>query len=796
MSRLLTDGDGSANPAPSRHDPAFAQQGQVDWVALSKVSIPMTVATLKRLSGAGVQEITHVGAVQLGTRFNLADIGYQRVYEAIERADFASAFGNVAYFGFGYRSYMRFLADSLSGTKFIALCASLSEAHSEEVAARVISCLWTVVGYPEDYQPSLPQFRCLVKACAGVLAPTTFGETVGIMLGPHRERERTSTFIEASDPMEIARALHGLFEISKGVRTRITIVGRADCGFIAAIAYWLFDFKIYVQDSHGRDMFISAQTGDEAQVHIMYRENQQISSMIVSQSTFVLNEPRDLLRYLPDSTLRSIRSRVPWSHCLTSTFGKAFVKLRALPAALGGVLGGAARIYKALANSEKEVGPFSREAFCNYVEDSYGHGLMDNIGKHLPELGGSELLTVMQNTLSQTVENAITTLREAFLLLERECGCQHCSAPSLNSSGNDEFCLIRFMSGILCLVTVITSLNSKTELMPTEIGLVHIYNDYRELGYAGEFATKTDSRPSNEALAALLRLTLHGRPSTVEEIELSNVMCIFTGYRWEASNVARLKESAVANHGICAYKDCLESMTLRPEISRRIHVIPGHISWNNRVYGSVSEQERLEIPSFENATLKAAGNPTEMQLDSIGPEKLEMTAVVEESIEPSQLFFYYKISTSKGQALIPPNAISRLVLESSGLVNCSRGYCGDCTGLNAYHVISGWDIDYDTVGWLPKSKRAAYEEVVDQQVDNPIVLSWKCRSTEISRLLALELQRQHPERFSSSINFIMSQDACLPCCVRFADQEQRQMAEEYQRKHGHEPPLRRFSHIL
>ena len=796
MSRLLTDGDGSANPAPSRHDPAFAQQGQVDWVALSKVSIPMTVATLKRLSGAGVQEITHVGAVQLGTRFNLADIGYQRVYEAIERADFASAFGNVAYFGFGYRSYMRFLADSLSGTKFIALCASLSEAHSEEVAARVISCLWTVVGYPEDYQPSLPQFRCLVKACAGVLAPTTFGETVGIMLGPHRERERTGTFIEASDPTEIARALHGLFEISKGVRTRITIVGRADCGFIAAIAYWLFDFKIYVQDSHGHDMFISAQTGDEAQVRIMYREDQQSSSMIVSQSTFVLNEPSNLLRYLPDENLRYIRSRVPWSHCLISTFGKSFVKLRALPAALGGVLGGAARIYKALANSENEVGPFSREAFYNYVEDSYGRGLVENIGKHLPELSGSELLTVMQDTLSQTVESAITTLREALLLLERECGCQYCSAPSLNSSGNDEFCLMGLMSGILCLVIMITSLDFKPELMPTEIGLMHIYNDHCLPSFDGKFATKTDFKPSNEALAGLLRLALHGTPPAIEGTEISNAVYIFTGYHSEEAKVVWEKESAVAKHGICAYEDCLESMTMRPELLRRIHIIPGHISWNNRVYDSVSEHEFLVIPSFEAATLKAAGSPTEMQLDSIGKEKLGMTAMVEESIEPSQLNFYYKISTSKGQTLISPIAISRLVLQRSGLVNCTREHSGDCTGLNAYHVTSGWDIDYDTVPRLPEPKRAADEELVDQQVNDITIFSWKCRSTEVSRLLALELQRQGAEELFGTMKFIVSQDACLPCCVRFADQEQRQQAVADRREYGHEPPLRRFSHIL
>ncbi|KAI9720960.1 MAG: hypothetical protein M1828_005432 [Chrysothrix sp. TS-e1954] len=532
----------------SNHDPSFVQQGEVDWVSLSKALVSLSVGTLKRLSAAGVQEMTYVSALQLGTRFQLQDVGYKRVEEAIEKTSYAPAIGRVAYFGFGYRSFVHLLADFQCGVKFIALCATLQEAHGEDLAARVMSSLWAAVGYPEEYQPSNAQFKCLARACAGVFAETKFLEVVGIMLGSYRRFRQAGKLPETSDPAEIAAVLQGLFDISKGTRTRMEVIGGAECSFIAAIAYWLFELKIQVDDSQGNTLFTSSSESDEAQVYIVYKDAEQLKSVAITRSTYILRDPSEIFRYLPDSELRVIRTRVPWGVCLHRTFGIDFEGLIKLPISLGRFLGGIARVYKALATSEPHLPWLSPGLFVGFVEEGYGQGFIDTMQRLFPELNNPALVGSMEQAVKHTVHNADSGIEEAMLTFQSHCQCSGCRSHGQRMELHEErLCLLGLAITLVELVTALAATERVPQLMLTEKGIFNVYED------SIKYLRGHDITQPLQTLAKALRL--HESPGSrahmTPALMMARTISLFTGYE---SSKATLEtnnyRTAVAENGI------------------------------------------------------------------------------------------------------------------------------------------------------------------------------------------------------------------------------------------------------
>ncbi|KAI1609029.1 hypothetical protein EDD37DRAFT_673560 [Exophiala viscosa] len=751
MSRQLVPRSGGGS-APSA-DPAFVQQGEVDWVSLSSAVVSVTVGTLARLSGAGVQEITYVGALQLATRFKLANIGKRRVCEAVERLRVSPAFDNVAYFGFGYRSFVRFLSDTEAGIKCIALCASLSEAHSEDLAARVISSLWTVVGYPEDYQPSLQQFRCLVKACAGVFAQSTFPITMGVMLGPHRN-VRKILEPEASDPDAIAKALQD------HCATESRLLGALNAAS-SPLCRRLFDLKTHVEDSHGNTVFMSSPSPEQTQVHIIYKEDEQLSAVTVSASTFVLEGPNDLLRYVPDRRLRLIRTRVPWDSCLKHTFGQDFTDLVSFPAALGDFLGGAARIFKALARGELEVNVFSRKLFIDYADASHGRGFVESMVNFFPELNDTSLLDSARSALSRSVSSTISHIEQAMFVFIRHCTCFRCDATENSDEAHrhsKRLCLLALAATVLDLIVTTGSVVCEREMLPTENGLYHIYERNQ-----ARLELMDGPQGGVEDLAKLFRLDegFTGCGGRTPAGIMADTLCLFTGHEPSVSGLETYRSrTAVAESGICVYLDCLESVTTRPELLRRIHVIPGHIGRGTRVFNSVWDCAHSKAPFLERVKFSkvAEGLDTSSRYDF--PEQLKLTALVDEPSGPGQLALYYQISAPQGQVFIQPGEISRHILSRSGLIVCSKSDCDERLPLDPYFVRAGWNFD----------SKSLKEFAESDQMTPGNVLVWKHRNSDIERLLAIEIQRQTSYRLRAHAHVLFARGECVPCSIRAASQ--------------------------
>ncbi|KAI4221794.1 MAG: hypothetical protein L6R40_008611 [Gallowayella cf. fulva] len=424
-------------PAWENGTPSFMQQGQVDWVAFGNTVWSASAAVLQRFASSGVQPVTYGAGLALASQFRLSDIGRQRMDQTMKSLPGVPGISKILWFGFGYQSFVRMMADTQLGLNTVALCSCLAEVHSEETAAWVLAELWKLNGYPEEYEPSHIQFLALIKACSGVVACSGFNSEVDRMTGHGRWNisgaMRSSRYanpgLKASNVRDIARALHGLFQITRGRVERITLVGQNECAFIAAFGHWLLDLVIYVEDDAGNILFVSDDDVGKEGVQVLVRYTEDNEPTALQQSTtYVLPRGTDLVSKDENSLEARWILRVPWDGCLIRTFGSTFRDLCGLAHNLGAFLGSTARIFAALARSEPHVADFSRERYIGFSQYSYGLGYVHTVISTFKELGQiTSLQSTMERALDSSFEDACRGVEQAAQSLRSSCHCDLCS---------------------------------------------------------------------------------------------------------------------------------------------------------------------------------------------------------------------------------------------------------------------------------------------------------------------------------------------------------------------------------
>jgi hypothetical protein len=785
--------------SPPTSDVGFVQQGQVDWVAFGKTIVPLTIDVLARLQGAGVQPITYAGALQLTTSFSLPERGQQRLWDVINRLKCYNSASNLLYFGFGHRSFFRILTETVSGLKCIALCSCLAEMHSEPVAARILSALWHELGYPEDFEPSIPQFRALIKACGGALASSPFPEIANRMFPSVRDLKADD---KCSDPKDVAKALTGLFDISMGRKKSIAIVGGGDGAFIAAVAYWIFNMSIYVEDCDGNTVFSSSVTNlpvqsDSAQVYVRFADLEQNHGIAISQSTYLLNDPKDLLHYMPSKQFLHLRRRVPWDRCLKDTFGSAFDDFMKLPTAVWKFLGSFARISMALAEGEADVGDYSRQDFIDFAEASNGQGFVDSCQTLFPELSGPDLRNKMQSVLSIPFTEAKSYQEESILAFQRSCSCGLCNSQ-LEAA---PICFVVLAATLVDLIVTVSPLQFEVEsqLHPTPHGIRLFYKRNSD-------RHRLNSRTQRKGWRTLFhrgsRYDVIDRP-TVNPLGVlvEDVLSFFTGASFEGGEslvLAEVKSNsriAICGSGICVFIHGMVSISTRADLLRRIHVIPGRIgrkdlrnpnavcheydsvldiaNWpepivarpqfvaasNNRPFVPTASGQQSSNSSHSADSRPPTGEALHRSKPNSAPEKLNLTPEVVESGDAGEITFFYRVSTSSGDILLPPGKITTGILESTGLVSCKKsGHCKSCA--EPPELFTAKD------GWFMDDKEAR-----ELNLTSPICLQWEhLKNSELGRLAAFAAQYQTeftvlPKYRSKTI--IMRRGECLQCCSHY-----------------------------
>ncbi|KAM0467924.1 hypothetical protein ACHAP7_011431 [Fusarium lateritium] len=607
--------------SPPTSDVGFVQQGQVDWVAFGKSIVPLSIDVLARLQGAGVQPITYAGALQLTSSFSLPELGQQRLWDVINRLKCYNSASNLLYFGFGHRSFFRILTETVSGLKCIALCSCLGEMHPEPFAARILSALWHELGYPEDFEPSIPQFRALIKACGGALASSPFPEIANRMFPSARDLRNGGG---CSEPKDVARALTGLFDISMERKKSIAIVGGSDGAFIAAVAYWIFNMSIYVEDCHRNPIFSSSVTNrpaqsDSAQVCIRFADLSRSHGIAISESTYLLNNARELIDYTPDRQFLHLRRRVPWDRCLKDTFGSKFDDFMKQPTAVWKFLGSFARISMALAEGEANVGDYSREDFIDFAEASYGQGFIDSSQTLFPELASSRLRDKIQSVLSLSLSKAQNYLEESILTFQRFCLCNLCNEKTETLS----ICFVALAGTLVDLVVTVSTLQFEVEsqLDPTPYGIRFFY-ERNVLRYR-----KNREIPPQQRLCLFNRGNrLHNDPDYATDNPLrelvEEVLFLFTGASFEGgyhipTGVHSKSRIAACGSGICVFIHGMVSISTRADLLRRIHVIPGRIGRKSsrnpdavcRDYDSILDISNWLKPTVDRLRFLQVSNP-------------------------------------------------------------------------------------------------------------------------------------------------------------------------------------------
>ncbi|KAJ8131967.1 hypothetical protein O1611_g1654 [Lasiodiplodia mahajangana] len=687
----------SASPSSSV---GFAQQGQVDWVAFGDTFVHLTINILGRLEGAGVQALTYAGIELVVQQFQLPELGRQRILSVVQGLGVHNGVSNLLWFGFGHRSLFRHLSESVSGLKCIALCSCLGEVHSETTSAKVLCALWKELGFPEDFEPSHTQFVALIKACGGALATSPFPELLhrmlpGNMTGPTQQR--------SSDPADIARALHALFQISSGQKKSLALVGGAECSFVAAMAYWIFDFDVYVEDMDEQLVFRSSISGTtiqsaSAQVYVRYMDLAE-PKVIVSQTTYVLGNPKELLVYAPESEL-VLRRRVPWNRCLYNTFGQAFKDLSALPTDLGIILGGVAGIHAALTRGDVAVRDYNRPHFPYFAEASQGSAYLDFAEEIFPEIKRMGMRRIMQATLSKSVIEIESLLDASSLAMRRSCQCQDCCATPLKRY----YCLQELANTIVNLITTLSSVRFEygKKIDPTCYGLEWFFHRSKVTKYRPTPFLASDGTGKSTS------------PQTLER-RLENLICLFTGCSpfGELSGSIRSGEwTAISKSGICVFAEALVSMTAQSDILCQIHVMPGRIGRpKSKNLSTAREFDAVldlslwpKLPPLSNLEVSMVAE------SPMGPKQvdkafgaLEMTPIVLEVGDGAMLTLYYCVSTPQGDIHIPPGRMTNLVLRQSGLISCDKVNCPTMPprGNTVFSVKRGWKVDEAAVTTLP-----------------------------------------------------------------------------------------------
>ncbi|KAL9619903.1 MAG: hypothetical protein Q9160_005550 [Pyrenula sp. 1 TL-2023] len=760
-SQSLQIGDSSSSPS-------FVQQGQVDWVAFANSTISSSVAVMQRFSAAGVQPVTVAGGLALGSRFELSKKGEQNMDIALKKLNGVFGFDKLLYYGFGYRSFVNVLAETKVGVNLVALCSCLVEMHGISFSAEVLAALWKREAFPENFEPSMSQFNALTTACAGVVSSSVFGEVGDMMLGDLRsilDKSRTKFFGRSiSPPEDVARALHGLFQVSRGVHEQIEILGGPNCAFIGAFASWLLDLNLHIEDDNGTLIYLDAPNREGAQVRIRYCSmTQMFKKLVIVSSTYVLRDSESMFhRNSYQNEELSFSVRTSWDGCLNRVFWNATPRLIGVSQILGEFLGNTARIYAALARGEAEVGSFLREYFEDFVDGMHGRGFIESVGKIFPELNNvAELESVMLTASNKTFDQALTNLRAAVDALISLCGCDFCkgladgSPPRGEGKGIDRHCLLSTAMTIGSLVRLVAGLVLHDTINPTIAGLQQIY-------YLCQGRLEVDARLGQGAipLYAILDLASSDDPH-VGRVDFSKdymgkAHCLFTGCfpstSAEGDVACRL---AFSFNGICCYMESLQDLGCNPVTLGRIHLLAGHIQRDDREYREVRDISCDYEYSLPEAKLSLSNTNIPSKLRD---EKFQIKGIAREVIGGNSLGFCYELSSDRIKMRISPSYI-RDVLRRTGLITCDKITCANQFAIPCNVVQEGWE--------LPIGQREP-EECNGCYV-------WPFQENDVCRcvaLVAVWVSATGNMRYQLDQKIYWRNGECLPCCTKAVSEKQ------------------------
>ena len=720
----------------------------------------------QRLAAAGISPITHQAGLAMSTRFCLGQMGQMRVSQALSNLRQYFGFDRVLWFGFGHKSFLALLTEHQAGVNCAALCASLAEAYGVDQSAQYLQALWRVQGLSEPLEPSRSQFRALVNGCSGLLLATPFPDVIRRMGDPYATRDYFPVSVANSRSDDWAKAVDAIFQISKGNLKAIRVYGGLDIAFLAAIAHWLFDLRVWVELSDGTVTFSSCRSPEQANVYLHYADMDHRSKALlkISSTTFLLRSVKDLI--IDDGLFHEMNFRIQWNTCLSDLFGDEVDNMLENVVLIGKIFGAIARIYEALRKCEVDVGGLSRTHFINYQPAGYGRGFIDTVCNFFPEIGNSMFRTTALKVLQTDVPTCVNQIRDSIGEMIENCCCWRCSFRS-REPFQDHRCHVVVIFFIRAVANILSHTDIRATISPSRSGLTDIWYAFR-----GEWNSGTSRECSKilELVSGLPHADLFDRDGQnypkdfLLDSLLQGVARVFVGpgqhkeFDFDPRSRRPRQCTAIVKNGVCLWIEALQNLSADPASMAFIHIAPGQIVYKDWTYNSIWDMSHVSVKLIRSLSPVHFGEaPTTIPQKEPDQPHIAVRILAQERAEDGNIKVVYVLNDQTIEQTLQPGIITEELLMATGRVPCPHATtCSDEIALPCWQRRSGWNCA-DTIDKLPH--------------DSTVGFIWNA-SSSISKLLAIEgcrtLAWYEQGPFKSSAMMIRS-DQCMSCMTRYVE---------------------------
>lgn len=660
----------------------FQQQGTVDWTRVMSGSVTFSVDVLSRLSKAGVEAFTVYAARAIFSNVKLGPTGELRLHRALDKLTAFPSFGKALWFGFGVKHIIWNMQESAEGLKCLGICACLTEGFSTIVAAKVIRELFLLYDPPSELTPALRQWIALVESSGGLLASSEFGLVLHGLTKLFL-RDSMSNLQGSGSPKDIALVLKQVFEVSAGRLDRLFLSGGTDCAWVAAVAHWLLDLRVEVQDQDGTIIYrpdgTRSQSSPDAQVIVTYHQGQSREALQVDRKHYVIQSGTLLFSHAQYQDLMSY-GRVPWASCLVDAFGSPMRLLLGAQARItGACLGSTARIFHAIlrdGEGHMEFSLMSNPRRCHppISESSYGRGFYLLARRLLPELSESIVLDrAMEAAMNKAYVDATQQFCQCLTSLRQLCSCRACRLNEDDEGNDTTFCLLKLILTVCTLVRAMSAIfmEQELEIQPTRSGLEGLYH-------------------RQNIIASQSDLVDHGlMKSWPAEGSLMLAQMLFAG-RQHDRDIGIVDPVATSHSGLCFCLNTLTDITSDPQRACVVRVVPGRIQWNNSLYDIMSDQilkqeDTSERTGYDAVSMKVVTKYDD--LDYASTPGLNAELIIEENIwATTSISATYRLSAAAFPGRYFSVGASHIWHELNGAFTAATCEGKVCESLNGFQT--------------------------------------------------------------------------------------------------------------
>ena len=658
----------------------FPQQGTVDWTQVAFTSVKSSINILSRISLANVDPYTIFVSQVVAGELIWSEEGRQRFDTALSSCQGVPGYHKALWFGLGVKHIIDVLTSTEQGARCSALCACLAECYTVSYASGIMAELVKASPIHIDTVPSLQQWRALVDSCAGILAKSPFGiraehfmhldgEAHVAAHNSYYDHRRTRSVASRE---AIADALQGLVQLSQGRLHQMTVIGRADVGFIAAVAEWLVGLGVTIVDGDtGETLFTNCTGEQEPRLMAVFEKSQSNNALYCVGKTYRLPDASSLIINSREHRSTAVLSgRVPWQRALELTFGNDFKRLTRMAHSCSRAIGSAAAIFASLVRGDRDI-PMEWRRNCHMrFPQSYGTGYVYLAQSSFPEL---EILDAGMRSAARasSFDEARREYEVHIESLSMGCECGIC-CPTLKSADNERskdtaYCLVALVETIIVTIRSLSGILS--EISPMRAGLEAMYDTH--LLKMRTFGRRNDLSPFQ-------RIIENGIPATTDLPLLYIAESIYGGHRCTERLTSKSFMSAIAENGLCYFLDILREPTRSAATLGRVNVVVGRIEHLERPYHKVQDAGETD-PPFSGEPRNVPCIPQD-DLDLIKNCSNSTLEVLVKEIIPSlplpHLSVEYGVNV-KG-TIIGTFGPSRAVLsmcQNEGIVSCARGAC-------------------------------------------------------------------------------------------------------------------------